>query len=168
MKGAHIMKETLLTPSVDAPSVQVLRKFRQVFNAVKSHFQQIEKQVGVGGAQSWALSVVQQHPGIGTTELARAMDIHQTTASNLIRSLVDAQLVVAEKKSSDRRAIELYILPEGQRLLKKIPGPHTGVLPHALAQMDPEALERLNADLETLLSLVQADEKSAQIPLGLK
>lgn len=149
-------------------SVPVLRKFRQVFNAVKSHFQQIEKKVGVGGAQAWALSVVHQQPGIGTTDLARAMDIHQTTASNLIRSLVAAQLVVAEKSQNDRRAIELFILPEGQRLLKKIPGPHAGILPYALAQMDPETLKRLNADLETLLRLINADEKLAQVPLGLK
>jgi DNA-binding MarR family transcriptional regulator len=162
------MEVTLSSSSADSPSIQVLRKFRQVFNSVKSHFQQIEKKVGVGGAQSWALSVVQQYPGIGTTELARAMDIHQTTASNLIRSLVAAQWVVAEKSSSDRRAIELYLLPEGQRLLKKIPGPHSGVLPHALAQMDPQALNRLNSDLDALLVLLNADEKMGKIPLGLQ
>ena len=38
-------------------AVAVLRQFRQVFNAVKSHFQQVEKTVGMGGAQVWALSI---------------------------------------------------------------------------------------------------------------
>jgi len=74
-------------------STQVLRKFRQVFNAVKSHFQQVEKKVGVGGAQIWALSVVHNKPGIGMNDLALAMDIHQTTASNLVRSLVKQEML---------------------------------------------------------------------------
>jgi DNA-binding MarR family transcriptional regulator len=148
-------------------STRVLRQFRQVFNSVKSHFQQIEKKVGVGGAQSWALSVIHKHPGMGTTELARALDIHQSTASNLIRSLVSAGLITTEKSSTDRRAVQLFIMPEGQKLLKKIPGPHAGILPHALTALDQEVLLRLNDDLGSLLKLIQADEKLAQIPLGL-
>ena len=39
-------------------ATEVLRKFRQVFNAVKNHFQQLEKKVGIGGAQVWALSLM--------------------------------------------------------------------------------------------------------------
>ena len=41
-----------------------LRRFRRVFNAVKTHFQQVEKRAGVGGAQLWALSVIGARPGI--------------------------------------------------------------------------------------------------------
>ena len=48
-----------------APEVRVLRRFRLVFNAVKTHFQQVEKKAGVGGAQFWALSVIRAHPGLG-------------------------------------------------------------------------------------------------------
>lgn len=47
------------------PAAQVLRRFRLVFNAVKSHFQQVEKQAGIGGAQIWALSVIAAAPDIG-------------------------------------------------------------------------------------------------------
>jgi DNA-binding MarR family transcriptional regulator len=104
---------------------------------------------------------------MGTTELARALDIHQSTASNLIRSLVSAGLITTEKSLTDRRAVQLFIMPEGQKLLKKIPGPHAGILPHALTALDQEVLLRLNDDLGSLLKLIQADEKLAQIPLGL-
>ena len=57
------------------PPVRVLRKFRLVFNAVKTHFKQVEKRAGVGGAQLWALSVVQGQSGLGVNDLARAMDL---------------------------------------------------------------------------------------------
>ena len=46
-------------------STRVLRQFRVVFNAVKTHFRQVEREAGVGGAQLWALSVIDRRPGIG-------------------------------------------------------------------------------------------------------
>src|SRR3990167_10270887 len=65
--------------SLKPEAAVVLRQFRVVFNAVKTHFQHVERQAGVGGAQLWALSVVAGHPGIGVGELALKMDIHQST-----------------------------------------------------------------------------------------
>ena len=68
----------------------MLRQFRVVFNAVRTHFQQVEKKVGIGGAQVWALSVIRRTPGAGVNSLAQAMNIHQSTASNLVRQLATA------------------------------------------------------------------------------
>jgi len=101
-----------------APEVRVLRRFRLVFNAVKTHLQQVEKKAGVGGAQLWALSVIHAHPGIGVNSLAAFMDIHQTTASNLVKVLVTADMIAAEKSAPDRRAVQLRILPAGARAAK--------------------------------------------------
>jgi DNA-binding MarR family transcriptional regulator len=148
------------------PAQQVLRRFRLVFNAIKTHFRQVEKKAGVGGAQLWALAVVRETPGIGVSDLARAMDIHQSTASNLIRSLVDQQLVAAEKAGADRRAVQLRVLPGGLKVLKKAPGPFTGVLPQALASLDRQTLKRLDRDLGRLIELLGADERAARIHLS--
>jgi DNA-binding MarR family transcriptional regulator len=151
--------------SVEA-STRVLRRFRLVFNAVKTHFQQVEKKAGIGGAQVWALSVIRDHPGIGVNALARAMDIHQTTASNLVKALVVAKLVATEKSAEDRRAVLLHILPEGTQVLHKAPGPFTGVLPLALASLDEETLKRLDHDLSLLITALGADDSAAGIPLA--
>lgn len=148
------------------PATRVLRRFRLVFNAVKTHFQQVEKRAGVGGAQLWALSVIQARPDIGVGELAKAMDIHQTTASNLVRSMAGAGLVVTNRDGPDRRATRLRTTPAGSRVLKKAPGPFSGVLPEALAALDTETLHRLDRDLGQLLHQLQADERAAGIPLA--
>ena len=147
-------------------TAQVLRRFRLVFNAVKTHFQQVEKSAGVGGAQLWALSVIHAQPGIGVNDLAKAMDIHQTTASNLVKALVKMEMVQTERIGPDRRAVQLYVLPVGQRVLKKAPGPFAGVLPQALSQLDTATLTRLDQDLGLLLALLDADESAANIPLA--
>lgn len=150
----------------DAAPARVLRQFRLVFNTVKTHFQQVEKKVGVGGAQVWALAVVRDQPGIGVTELARRMDIHQTTASNLVRSLVGAGLLRTERSAADRRTVQLHLEAAADRVLRKAPGPFAGVLPEALAQLEPAVLARLEADLAVLLAVLNADERGAGIPLA--
>lgn len=148
------------------PAARVLRRFRSVFNAVKTHFQQVERRAGVGGAQLWALSVIQAHPDIGVGGLALAMDIHQTTASNLVRTMAAAALVVVNRDGPDRRTTQLRLTPAGARVLKKAPGPFAGVLPGALAALDLETLARLDADLGKLLDKLQVDERAAGIPLA--
>lgn len=144
----------------------VLRRFRVVFNAIRTHFQQVEKQVGLGGAQVWALSLIQAQPGLGVGELAARMDIHQSTTSNLVRALMQKQLVRQAKSEADRRTVHLYIEPAGQALLAQVPGPFEGVLPGALAQLPPATLARLDQDLATLIALLKADESAGQVPLA--
>jgi MarR family transcriptional regulator, organic hydroperoxide resistance regulator len=145
---------------------QVLRRFRVVFNAVKTHFRQIEKEAGIGGAQLWALAVVRGNPGIGMTGLARAMDVHQSTASNLVKSLVERELITIEKTGTDRRTVALRILPDGRKVLRSAPGHFTGILPEAIASLDARTLARLDDDLGKLIAALGADERAAGIPLG--
>jgi DNA-binding MarR family transcriptional regulator len=157
----------LTAASGNADAALVLRRFRQIFNAVKSHFQQLEKRSGLGGAKIWALSVIQQHPGIGTGALAQAMDIHQSTTSNLVKVLIEGELVEARKSEADRRSVQLYVLPAGNKILKKVPGPFSGVLPDALERLDALTLKNLNRDLTKLTALLsEVDEASAFTPLA--
>jgi DNA-binding MarR family transcriptional regulator len=148
------------------PPARVLRRFRLVFNAVKSHFRAVETRAGISGAQLWALSVVQAQPGLGVGDLARAMDIHQSTASNLLRALVERNLVVAERGGSDRRAVQLKVTARGTRVLAKAPGPFTGVLPEALARLDPRTLARLDRDLARVIAELGVDEQAANVPMS--
>ena len=154
------------TNADDVTATRVLRQFRQIFNAVKTHFQQVEKKVGLGGAQLWALGVIRDRPGIGVGELAQALNIHQSTASNLVKSLVERELVATAKAETDRRAVSLRVLPEGAKLLRRSPGPFTGVLPEALSAMEPQALERLEADLAQLIDVLKPDKRGERVPLA--
>ena len=148
------------------PALRVLRQFRIVFNAVKAHFRAIEREAGLAGAQVWALSVVRDQPAIGVAGLARAMDIRQSTASNLLKPMLEAGLVTASRASTDRRALELRITVKGVRVLKRVPGPFSGVLPDALRQLDAASLLRLERDLEALIGQLKPDPAGARIPLG--
>ena len=161
-----IMKPIVQDPVDPARTAQVLRRFRVVFNAVRSHFQQVEKQVGLGGAQVWALSVVRDHPGIGMGGVAKNMDIHQSTASNLIKTLLRRELISLAKSPQDRRNVHLHILPAGLAVLGQVSRPFEGVLPLALAKLPQDTLQRLDQDLGQLIVLLKADEAAGGIPLA--
>jgi len=149
-----------------ASTAQVLRRFRVVFNAVRSHFQQVENRVGLGGAQVWALSLVRDQPGIGMGELAKSMDIHQSTASNLAKTLLRKTFIQMNKAPGDRRSVQLTITAAGLALLEQVPGPFEGVLPNALGKLPAASLQRLDEDLAELIALLKADEKAGGIPLA--
>jgi len=144
----------------------VLRRFRVVFNAVRTHFKQVEKQVGLGGAQVWALSIIRDQPGIGLGALARSMDVHQSTASNLVKGLLQKGLIRIDKGQVDKRQVQLMPLPEALALLKQVPGPFEGVLPEALENLPAQTLQRLDHDLAELIGVLKADETTGSIPLA--
>lgn len=153
---------------VPVPSRQVLRQFRVIFNAVKTHFRQVEHESGLGGAQVWALSVAAESPGIGVGQLAQAMDIRQPTASNLVRGLVSKGLMRSERSGADRRAVALFATDEAMAILGRVPGPWTGVLPHALDALDGVTLQRLQADLDLVIRGLAVPDaaEAASIPLA--
>jgi len=171
IEGSTIFRAITMMPSPEQPAesvtpTKVLRRFRVVFNAVRTHFRQMERQVGLGGAQVWALSVIKANPGLGMGDVAASMQIHQSTASNLIKTLLKKELISLEKAPDDRRNVRLKILPAGSRLLKKVSGPFEGVLPEALNSLSGETLQRLDEDLGQLIELLNADEAAEEKPLA--
>lgn len=149
-----------------ADVAQVLRQFRVVVNAIKSHQQQTERLAGLTGAQVWALHLIHSQPGLGITGLAQAMDVRQPTASILARALVQQGLVLSLRESDDRRATQLQATPAGHSLLQRAPGPFAGVLPEALARLDPAALQHLAQGLDQLIQVLPADPRSGRVPLS--
>jgi len=148
------------------PHETALQQFRIVFNAVKTHFQQVERKAGVGGAQVWALSVIRERPGIGVGELAAALNVRQPTASIIVRNLSLQGLAQVLREGPDRRSVQLRITAEGRKVLRRAPGPFSGVLPEALQALDPETLELLNRGLSQLILLLDADMRAAKTPLS--
>jgi DNA-binding MarR family transcriptional regulator len=151
---------------LEPEALKVLQQFRLIFGAVRQHFGALESATGIGGAQVWALGVIAAQPGIGVSGLSAAMSVHQSTASNLVRNLVERGLVRTERDAADRRAVRLRLEPAGRAVLKRAPGPLAGVLPAALEQLPPQRLQALQKELSALLELIGSDRKSAKKPLA--
>lgn len=146
---------------------EALKQFRLIFGSVRSHFRAVERACGVSGAQVWVMAVLAEQPGLKAGELAEALSIHQSTASNLINKLEKAGLVRRERSKADQRVVRLHLSAAGEAALARAPKPLTGILPHALEQLPVATLRRLIGDLRKVLSRVgEVDETAASKPLS--
>lgn len=143
-------------------AMAVLQQFRFVFKSVKKHFRWVEKETGVSGSQLWALAQISGTPGMSVTQLARALAIHQSTASNLIDKLVQRDLARRERESEDQRIVRLYPTKLGKAIVAKAPQPVEGVLPDALMRLPIEELLKLDALLKELSQLMRVRDASGK------
>lgn len=161
-KGDKVTKR-----SKDQLSLQVLKKFRVIYGSVRQHFREIEQACGVTGSQLWILHEVARSPGMGVSELADRLSIHQSTGSQLVEKLVGRGLISKERSKEDQRRVGLQVTDEASRLLKNAPGPAEGVLPEALQALPESALLALDRSLMGVIGqLRMRDDKLADRPLS--
>lgn len=148
-------------------SFQVLKKFRIIYGSVRQHFLEIEQTCGISGSQLWILQEVGTTPGIGVSELAERLSIHQSTSSQIVEKLVGRKLIIKERSKEDQRRVGLWLTTEAARLLKKAPGPAEGILPKALQELSESSLIDLeNSLIEVIGKLRTHDDKLADRPLS--
>jgi len=145
----------------------VLGQFRLIFRSAKKHFQWVLERTGVSGAQLWVLAELHRRPGIRVTELARAMGVHQSTASNLIDPLEKRGLISRDRSSRDQRVVHLSLTRAGRETVVRAPLPLEGVLPDALNALERADLVELQRRLDKLAKLMKVrDRAGKRIPLG--
>jgi DNA-binding MarR family transcriptional regulator len=148
--------------------LDVLAQFRVLFRSVREHYLEVQRRSGVTGAQLWALAHVAGHPGTKMGELAQALAIHPSTASNLVRRLETLTLVARERKGRDQRTVQLYLTGKGAKALSRAPQPLIGVLQQALSELPSRRVEALGHQLTELIGAMRVkDFRARTIPLSL-
>ena len=147
--------------------IQVLRQFRLIFGSVRQHFREVEASCGISGSQVWLLRDIDASPGVGVSQLAKQLSIHQSTCSRLVEKLVAAGLVSKARSARDQRRVGLETTPAGRRKLELVPDPAEGILPEALRQLPDVALRTLQVNLDQLIChLTTRNDSDANKPLA--
>lgn len=136
---------------MSAAALQVLRQFRLIFGGIRQHFREVETRCGLSGSQMWILAEAARTPGVGVSEVAGRMGIHQSTASILVDKLVGRGLLDKQRSPEDQRRVGLYPTPVGTTALADLPGPPEGLLPEALNALPEVVLRTLNVNLNELI-----------------
>ena len=148
-------------------TLDVLKQFRLIYGSVRHHFRQVEQTCGVSGSHLWMLHELHRAPGIGVSELAHRLSIHQTTCSQLVEKLVARGFVVKTRSEHDQRRVGLRITRSAAKVLKDAPGPAEGLLPEALMRLTDATLQSLTTQLGKLIDGLQLqDEQAANKPLS--
>ncbi|MBD9356912.1 MarR family winged helix-turn-helix transcriptional regulator [Methylomonas albis] len=163
-------KTALQTSKTDSSKqwpYEVLKQFRLIFKAVQQHSQWVETHCGVTSAQLWALWELSKTPGLKVTELAKAMSIHHSTASNMLDKLAKKGLIMRERVSEDQRVVTVTLTQDGIELLNQVPTPPQGILQHALFDLPENVLKSLAKNLDVLVKEMKIkDDEAAMLPIN--
>ena len=148
--------------------LEVLRQFRVVLGSAKRHYRGVERKCGVSGAQLWALGQIGDRPEISVGELARALAIHQSTASNMLARLQELGLVIRARAGADQRVVRLRLTDKGRGVLRRAPNPFQGVLQQALAAVPAATLQALHRHMTELIRQIRSKDRAAEVtPISL-
>lgn len=136
-------------------SLQVLKKFRVIYGSMRQHFRVIEQTCGVTGSQLWVMQEISHSSGIGVSDLAERLSIHQSTCSQLVEKLVARKLIIKERSKEDQRRVGLRLTEEAGELIRNAPGPAEGMLPEALNALPEETIRLLDSSLEEVIKQLQ-------------
>jgi DNA-binding MarR family transcriptional regulator len=114
--------------------------------------------LGVTGGQVSLLVQIKYHPGIGIRELAALERISVPGMSKFISRLEQAGLVQRAPVEGDQRRVGLSLTPAGHKVLRSVKSKRTAWLSARLRGLDPEELEAIDAAIEPLARLLEAEE----------
>ncbi len=134
-----------------AAAEEAFQLILRLVRMVQSGMQSIDPSRGLSGSQLWALWQISAQPGLHVAELAKALHIHPSTASNLLDKLEARGLVRRERRDADNRLVRLYLTNAAINLVSDIPGPMQGRLRHQLRDVSEPVLKGL---LEGLISVL--------------
>jgi MarR family transcriptional regulator, organic hydroperoxide resistance regulator len=155
-RGAESPRQRIATDKRRASMLLIVRQFRAVVQAMHQHYRYVEQKCGVSGAHVWALAEIAAAPGIKVSDLARALAVHQSTASNLVDKLEQAGFLLRQRRREDWRVVRLSVTAAGKRLLDRAPRPLPGPLQDALLHLPASRLSALETDLAALLRKMHA------------
>ena len=123
----------------------------RLVRSVQSGMQSIDAAQGLSGSQLWALWLISARPGLRVAELAEALHIRPSTASNLLDKLELRGLLRRERRDADNRVVRLLLTDTGTHVVKKIPGPMQGKLRTILRELPAPLLQGFLVGLTAIL-----------------
>ena len=130
----------------------VIESLRVIFKSVQRYSTMIEAQYDLSVNQLWALWELSKSPGLKVSELATAVSIHLSTASNLLDKLEQRSLIRRERQGPDQRVVRLFLTPEGWEVINQAPRPAQAILVHTLLKLPDKTLKNLEAGLAEVVA----------------
>lgn len=139
----------------------LLRRAHQISAAV---FEDACKDVGLTPAQFGAMTVLQAHPGLGQSDLARALGFDKVTVLRVLRGLQARGLVARAPAGDNRRNVSVSLTAEGADLLQRAQKPAEKAYRRLMAPLDRQQQEQLLELLQLLTGELEEEARAAFVP----
>jgi DNA-binding MarR family transcriptional regulator len=139
----------------------LLRRAHQISAAV---FEDACRELALTPAQFGVLTVLQSHPGMGQSSLARALGFDKVTVLRVLRGLQSRGLVQRVPAEDNRRNISVTLTDEGAELLQRAQKPAEKAYRRLMAPLNREQQEQLLELLQLLTGELEEEARAAFVP----
>jgi DNA-binding MarR family transcriptional regulator len=144
--------------AVASDPTTIANRLRPVLLQLNRQLRREIHSLGVTGGQVSLLVQIKLRPGIGMRELAALERISVPGMSKFVSRLEEAGLVERAPVAGDLRRVGLTLTAAGHKVLRSVKSKRTAWLSARLRQLDPDALEAIDAAIEPLMELLAEDE----------
>lgn len=156
--GRH---EIVHLEDVYAAPGHLMRRAQQIAAAI---FFDEMREFGLTPTQFAALVAIQDRPGIDQSTLVNLIAIDRSTVGNMLRRIEEKHLISRITPRHNQRIKQLFIAPEGQRILRESRAAMSRVHDRILAPLKPQ--DRSNV-MTNLAKLVHLNNEESRAPLRL-
>jgi DNA-binding MarR family transcriptional regulator len=103
-------------------SVRITYLVKQLELAVRAEMDVIARERGVTTLQYTALTVLQRHPGMSGSQLARRSFVSAQAGSKMISNLERRGLITREPEEANRRVLRVSLTAEGEAVIQASEG----------------------------------------------
>lgn len=146
-------------PKLEIDTMAIADRLRPVLLRVSRELRREAREVGVSPEQSSLLATIKYAPGVGVRELADRERVSAPAMSNRVGRLEDDGLVTRTQSADDRRRVGLTLTEQGQRVLRRVRSRRTAWLVTRLGHLSSTELAAIEAALEPLAKLIDAEER---------
>ena len=139
----------------------LLRRAHQISAAV---FEDACRDLALTPAQFGVLTVLQAHPGLGQTSLARALGFDKVTVLRVLRGLEARGLIARTPAEDNRRNMCVALTREGERMLQQAQKPAERAYKRLMAPLDRQQQAQLLELLQLLTGGLEDEARAAFVP----
>jgi len=141
----------------------LLRRAHQISAAV---FEDECRELALTPAQFGVLTVLKAHPGLGQSDLARALGFDKVTVLRVLRGLQARGLVTREPAAGNKRNVSVALTADGHSMLARAQKPAEKAYRRLLAPLDKAQQVQLVALLQLLTGELEDDARAAFVHPG--
>lgn len=141
----------------------LLRRAHQISAAV---FEDECRELALTPAQFGVLTVLRSHPGMGQSNLARALGFDKVTVLRVLRGLETRGFVARAPAADNKRNVLVALTSEGMAVLAQAQKPAERAYKRLLAPLDKNQQAQLVELLQLLTGELEDDARAAFVPPG--
>lgn len=138
-------------PAVEAPDADttLLYLVKQVELAIRNHLDRVVSGAGLTALQYTALTVLERHPGLTSSQLARNSFVRPQTMAEMVTGLESDGFIARERDARSQRQLPITLTPHGREVLEALRGPVAELESDMTGGLDARQLAEFRSALQS-------------------